>query len=80
MDLEAQKISFPRPLHAGCNVCTLSKRPSLIGFYTGWLLPAAVVGVLVFMYGVMTMNSNTIAMETCDEVISNHIVCLMMNE
>lgn len=38
------------------------------GFYTGWLLPAAVVGVLVFMYGVFTMNSNTIAMETCDGV------------
>ena len=46
--------------------CSLFLSP--LGFYTGWLLPAAVVGVLVFMYGVMTMNSNTIAMETCDEV------------
>lgn len=35
------------------------------GFYTGWLLPAAVVGVLVFLYGVVTMNTNTIAVETC---------------
>ena len=35
------------------------------GFYTGWLFPAAVVGVLVFLYGVLTMNSNTIAVETC---------------
>lgn len=36
-----------------------------LGFYTGWLFPAAVVGVLVFLYGVFTMNSNTIAVETC---------------
>ena len=35
------------------------------GFYTGWLFPAAVVGVLVFLYGVLTMNSNTIVVETC---------------
>lgn len=37
------------------------------GFYTGWLLPAAVVGVIVFFYGVFTMNTNTIAVETCQE-------------
>ncbi|XP_059085679.1 anoctamin-7-like isoform X3 [Tigriopus californicus] len=37
-----------------------------LGFYTGWLLPAAVVGVLVFLYGVLTMNHNTIALETCN--------------
>ena len=37
------------------------------GFYTGWLLPAAVVGVMVFLYGVFTMNSNTIAVETCSK-------------
>ena len=40
---------------------------SFLGFYTGWLFPAAVVGVLVFLYGVATMNSNTIAVETCQE-------------
>lgn len=38
-----------------------------LGFYTGWLLPAAVVGVLVFLYGVATMYSNRIAIETCTE-------------
>ena len=37
-----------------------------LGFYTGWLLPAAVMGVLVFVYGLVTMNTNTIANETCD--------------
>ena len=40
---------------------------SLPGFYTGWLLPAAVVGVIVFLYGVFTMYSNVIANETCDQ-------------
>ncbi|KAL1139842.1 hypothetical protein AAG570_006819 [Ranatra chinensis] len=36
-----------------------------LGFYTGWLLPAAVVGLLVFLYGVATMQSNKIALEVC---------------
>ena len=36
-----------------------------LGFYTGWLLPAAVVGVFVFLYGVLTMSSNAVADETC---------------
>lgn len=35
------------------------------GFYTGWLLPAAVVGLLVFLYGVCTMHSNRLALEVC---------------
>ena len=39
----------------------------LSGFYTGWLLPAAVVGVLVFLYGVATMDMNQIALEVCNE-------------
>lgn len=29
------------------------------GFYTVWLLPAAIVGTLVFVSGIMTMGSNT---------------------
>nr|KAG5698674.1 hypothetical protein BaRGS_022562 [Batillaria attramentaria] len=37
-----------------------------IGFYTAWLLPAAVVGVLVFLYGVFTFNANVPANEICD--------------
>ena len=53
------------------NVKVHSKTPNCIvcisGFYTGWLLPAAVVGVMVFLYGVFTMNSNTIAVETCSK-------------
>ena len=38
-----------------------------LGFYTGWLLPAAVVGVLVFLYGVITMNYNQVAIEVCED-------------
>nr|CAD7460341.1 unnamed protein product [Timema tahoe] len=38
----------------------------LHGFYTGWLLPAAIVGLLVFLYGVFTMHSNQLAIEVCD--------------
>uniref|UniRef100_A0A8D8VQN5 Anoctamin n=2 Tax=Cacopsylla melanoneura TaxID=428564 RepID=A0A8D8VQN5_9HEMI len=36
-----------------------------LGFYTGWLLPAAIVGLLVFLYGVATMNTNQVAHEIC---------------
>ncbi|KAG8242189.1 hypothetical protein J6590_071048 [Homalodisca vitripennis] len=37
-----------------------------LGFYTGWLLPAAMVGLLVFLYGVFTMNNNRLALEVCN--------------
>jgi anoctamin-7 len=36
-----------------------------LGFYTGWLLPAALVGLLVFLYGLFTMHSNQLATEVC---------------
>lgn len=36
-----------------------------IGFYTAWLLPASVVGMLVFLYGLFSMNSNVPAEEIC---------------
>ncbi|XP_061424139.1 anoctamin-7 isoform X1 [Lethenteron reissneri] len=38
---------------------------SWLGFYTGWLLPAAVVGTLVFLTGLMSMSTNTPAEEIC---------------
>ena len=38
-----------------------------IGFYTGWLLPAALLGLFVFLYGIMTMDQNVIAQEVCSE-------------
>ncbi|XP_076451373.1 anoctamin-7-like [Babylonia areolata] len=36
-----------------------------LGFYTAWLLPASVLGVLVFLYGVFTMDRNVPAQEVC---------------
>ena len=51
------------------------------GFYTGWLLPAALVGLAVFLYGcsiftnmflssvpgMATLDQNVIAQEVCTE-------------
>ncbi|XP_025082968.1 anoctamin-7-like isoform X2 [Pomacea canaliculata] len=36
-----------------------------IGLYTAWLIPASFVGILVFLYGVFTMNSDIPATEVC---------------
>ncbi|XP_014856548.1 PREDICTED: anoctamin-7-like [Poecilia mexicana] len=36
-----------------------------LGFYTAWLLPAAIVGTLVFVSGVMSMDTNTPAEDIC---------------
>ncbi|XP_064642098.1 anoctamin-7-like isoform X3 [Lineus longissimus] len=41
-----------------------------LGFYTAWLLPASIVGVLVFMYGVFTFNTNIVGQETCNKTHS----------
>ncbi|XP_064611439.1 anoctamin-7-like [Liolophura sinensis] len=37
-----------------------------LGFYTAWLLPASLVGVLVFLYGVLTISWNIPAKEVCN--------------
>ncbi|XP_051515951.1 anoctamin-7-like isoform X2 [Myxocyprinus asiaticus] len=37
-----------------------------LGFYTAWLLPAALVGMCVFVSGIMRMGSNTPAKEICE--------------
>lgn len=37
-----------------------------LGFYTGWLLPAAAVGLAVFLYGVFTIHQNVPAQEVCN--------------
>ena len=36
-----------------------------LGFYTGWLLPVSLVGVIVFLTGLATLHHNTIAQEVC---------------
>ena len=50
-----------------------------LGFYTGWLLPAATVGVLVFLYGLATMSSNQVAKETCHSG-SDYKMCPLCSE
>ncbi|KAK3592593.1 hypothetical protein CHS0354_001760 [Potamilus streckersoni] len=50
-----------------------------LGFYTAWLLPAAIVGVVVFLYGVFTMNSNTPANEMCDSNLT-YKMCPLCDE
>ena len=40
-----------------------------LGFYTGWLLPASLVGLGVFVYGLFTLDHNSIASEVCGDVI-----------
>ena len=37
------------------------------GFYTGWLLPAATVGLGVFLYGLFTLDQNVSAREVCSD-------------
>ncbi|XP_064459416.1 anoctamin-7-like isoform X1 [Ornithodoros turicata] len=36
-----------------------------LGFYTGWLLPAAVVGLIVFLYGIITVSKDAPTNELC---------------
>uniref|UniRef100_H3CZZ3 Anoctamin n=1 Tax=Tetraodon nigroviridis TaxID=99883 RepID=H3CZZ3_TETNG len=45
-----------------------------LGFYTTWLLPAALVGTLVFLSGLMSMSTNTTAKEVCNSG-GNYLMC-----
>ncbi|XP_054152874.1 anoctamin-7-like [Oppia nitens] len=36
-----------------------------LGFYTSWLIPASIVGVLVFLYGLFSINSDIPSQEIC---------------
>ncbi|XP_069752519.1 anoctamin-7-like isoform X2 [Narcine bancroftii] len=45
-----------------------------IGFYTGWLLPAAVVGTLILIVGFFMMLTDVPSKEICEEG-SNYIMC-----
>ena len=50
--------------------CLGCPRPSCCccpGFYTGWLLPAALVGLAVFLYGLFTLDQNVSAQEVCSD-------------
>ncbi|KAJ8257710.1 hypothetical protein GJAV_G00188860 [Gymnothorax javanicus] len=49
-----------------------------LGFYTAWLLPAAVVGTFVFVSGIMSMGSNTPAQDICTSG-GNYLMCPLCN-
>ncbi|MGH0121142.1 UNVERIFIED_CONTAM: hypothetical protein FKN15_046387 [Acipenser sinensis] len=44
-----------------------------LGFYTAWLLPAAVMGTFVFISGIISMGTNTPAEEICSSGGSYHM-------
>ncbi|XP_071511474.1 anoctamin-7-like [Diadema antillarum] len=36
-----------------------------LGLYTGWLIPASLVGILIFIYGLITLPFNPVAKQIC---------------
>jgi len=55
-----------------------------VGFYTAWLMPAAVVGLLVFLFGVFTISLNNIAYVSSTASLSLYLslclsVCMCMS-
>ncbi|KAA0702300.1 Anoctamin-7 Dresden transmembrane protein of the prostate [Triplophysa tibetana] len=49
-----------------------------LGFYTGWLLPAAVVGLVIFLFGVWLMVTDVPAEELCSSE-NAFIMCPLCN-
>ncbi|KAJ8002509.1 hypothetical protein DPEC_G00159640 [Dallia pectoralis] len=46
-----------------------------LGWYTGMLIPAALVGLFVFLYGFLTMETSQVSMEICEA--NTTIMCPM---
>uniref|UniRef100_A0A3B4YDZ5 Anoctamin n=1 Tax=Seriola lalandi dorsalis TaxID=1841481 RepID=A0A3B4YDZ5_SERLL len=49
-----------------------------LGWYTGMLIPAALVGVFVFLYGLFTMDSSQVSKEICEA--NTTIMCAMCED
>ncbi|KAK6309381.1 hypothetical protein J4Q44_G00208440 [Coregonus suidteri] len=49
-----------------------------LGWYTGMLIPAALVGLLVFLYGLLTMDTSQVSKEICEA--NTTIMCPMCEE
>ncbi|XP_034540971.1 anoctamin-3 isoform X2 [Notolabrus celidotus] len=49
-----------------------------LGWYTGMLIPAALVGVFVFLYGLFTMESSQVSKEICEA--NTTIMCPMCED
>lgn len=50
-----------------------------LGFYTAWLLPASIVGLLVFIYGLCTMQSDVPSNEICKSD-KQYVMCPLCDE
>ncbi|CAI8002180.1 Anoctamin-7 [Geodia barretti] len=53
-----------------------------IGFYTAWLLPISLLGIVVFFYGLSTIPSsrNAVAYDTCETARSFFYMCPVCDE
>ncbi|XP_029025968.1 anoctamin-7 [Betta splendens] len=49
-----------------------------LGFYTGWLLPASIVGTVIFLFGFWLVATDVPAKEVCDSG-NNFIMCPICN-
>uniref|UniRef100_A0AAV2KYC3 Anoctamin n=1 Tax=Knipowitschia caucasica TaxID=637954 RepID=A0AAV2KYC3_KNICA len=49
-----------------------------LGWYTGMLIPAALVGLFVFLYGLFTMDSSQVSKEICEA--NTTIMCPMCDD
>ncbi|XP_026138664.1 anoctamin-7-like [Carassius auratus] len=49
-----------------------------LGFYTGWLLPAAVVGFIIFLFGIWLMVTDVAAKELCTSE-NTFVMCPLCN-
>eukprot|EP00058_Branchiostoma_floridae_P028493 XP_002613984.1 hypothetical protein BRAFLDRAFT_67435 [Branchiostoma floridae] len=50
-----------------------------LGLYTAWLLPASIVGLMVFLYGVLSISTNTPAREVCNSG-GDFVMCPLCDE
>ena len=48
-----------------------------LGFYTGWLIPPSVVGMLIFIYGLLTVDTDPVSSQVCS---SRHRMCPLCEE
>jgi anoctamin-1 len=49
-----------------------------LGYYTYWLMPASLCGLLIFIYGILTIDRDIISREACDAT-NNFTMCPMCN-
>ncbi|XP_057372131.1 anoctamin-7-like isoform X1 [Daphnia carinata] len=50
-----------------------------LGFYTGWLIPPSIVGVLIFVYGLLTVDEDPASSQVCHS-IGQYPMCPLCEE